>query len=56
MKILHILSDGPSDLAARVAEAQSAEHEVTVLDLTERKVSYGEVVEEIFSHDKVISW
>ncbi|MEJ2314409.1 MAG: hypothetical protein P8Y85_06470 [Nitrospirota bacterium] len=56
MKILHILSDGPTDLAARVIEAQSAEHEVAVLDLTKGEVPYGKVIDEIFSHDRIISW
>ncbi len=56
MKILHILSDGPTDLSSGIIEAQSAEHEITVLDLTKREVPYEEVVDKIFSHDRVISW
>lgn len=56
MKLLHILSDGPEDLAGRIAEAQSGEHEVEVIDLSQGNVSYDDVVDAIFSCDKVVLW
>lgn len=55
MKILHILNDGPSDLSAKIIETQSKEHEVKVVELS-RKKSYESLIDDIFSHDKVISW
>ncbi len=32
------------------------EHQVKVVDLSRRDVSYEALVEEIFAHEKVISW
>ena len=56
MKLLHILTDGPGGLPDRVAEAQSGEHEVEIIDLSQAEVSYDAVIDAIFSCDKVISW
>lgn len=56
MKILYLLADGPERLCSQIVEAQSGEHEVTVLDLARREAPYEKVVEEIFAHDRVISW
>lgn len=56
MKILHILNDGPMELAAEIIEAQAKENEVRVIDLTKEGVSYDAVVDEIFACDRVISW
>lgn len=56
MKLLHILADGPEDLPGRIAEAQSREHEVEVIDLSQEKISYDTVIDAIFSCDKVILW
>jgi hypothetical protein len=55
MKILHILNDGPSDSSAKIIETQSKEHEVKVVELS-KKASYESLIDEIFSHDKVVSW
>ncbi|MBS1111867.1 MAG: hypothetical protein H6Q95_159 [Nitrospirae bacterium] len=55
MKILHILNDGPTDLSAKIIETQSKEHEVKVIELSKKK-SYESLIDEIFSHDKVVSW
>ncbi len=56
MKILHIAVDGPGDLPAGIVEAQSAEHEVEVIDLSQEGISYDAVIDAVFSCDKVISW
>lgn len=56
MKILHMLSDGPTELSGKIIEAQSKDNEVKVIDLSKKEASYEDVVEEIFSSDKVISW
>lgn len=56
MKILHLLTDGPGKLCDQIISAQSREHQVTVIDLSRRDVPYEKVVDEIFAHDRVISW
>jgi transposase len=60
MKILHILNDGPTDLSGRIIDEQSKDHEVKIIELfnkqVNKQVSYKDVIEDIFSHDKVISW
>lgn len=56
MKILHLLSDGPDSLSGQIIDLQSRKHEVTVIDLSKRDVPYERIIDEIFTHDKVISW
>jgi len=56
MKLLHILTDGPAELPERIIEAQSADNEVEVVDLSRDDIRYDAVIDSIFSCDKVISW
>jgi hypothetical protein len=56
MKILHILSDGPSSLADEIISVHSKEHEVKVVDFTKGDVSYDALVDDIFTYDRVLSW
>ncbi|MDP2277641.1 MAG: hypothetical protein Q8K51_05400 [Nitrospirota bacterium] len=56
MKILHILNDGTSKLSDEIISAQSKDNEVKVIDLSKKAASYESIVDDIFSHDKVISW
>ncbi|MBI4689980.1 MAG: hypothetical protein HY754_06900 [Nitrospirae bacterium] len=56
MKILHILSDGPAKLSDQIIGVQSKGNEVKVIDLSKKGISYESVVDDIFSHDRVISW
>jgi len=56
MKILHILNDGPTTLSDQIIAAQSKGNEVKVIDLSKKAASYESIVDDIFSHDKVISW
>jgi hypothetical protein len=56
MKILHIINDGPTDLSGSIIDEQSKNHEVKIIELYKKPVSYEDVIEDIFSHDKVISW
>ncbi len=56
MKILHILNDGPAKLSDQVIGVQAKEHEVKVIDLSKKEVSYENIVDDIFSCDRVISW
>ncbi len=55
-RILHLLSDGPDPLAARVAAAQARDHAVEVVDLAAKEISYDELVARIFNCDRVVSW
>lgn len=56
MKILHILTDGHTELTKKIIEVQSKIHDVKVIDLTKKDLPYEEVVDEIFASDRVISW
>lgn len=56
MKILHILNDGPTSLSDQIIGVELKEHEVRVIDLSKGGVSYDDIVEAIFSNDKVVSW
>jgi hypothetical protein len=58
MKLLHIMTDGPAELPNRIIEAQSADNEIKVIDLSQSTVSYDydAVIDAIFTCDKVISW
>ncbi len=56
MKILHILNDGPEPVSSSIIEIQARDHELTVIDLSKEEKSYEEVVDAIFSHDRVLSW
>jgi hypothetical protein len=56
MKILHILNDGRNSLAERIARIQAEDNEVDTIDLSVNDLSYENIVDAIFSHDRVISW
>ncbi len=56
MKILHILSDGPSALSSGIIEAQLAGHQIKIIDLSKKEVPYDAVIDEIAACDKVVSW
>ncbi len=56
MKILHLLNDGGDQLSGQVIEEHARQHQVLVVDLRGNDISYEHLVDEIFSHDKVISW
>ncbi len=54
--ILHILNDGPTELSDHVIDVHSRECRVDVVDLKKKDVSYEDLVDKIFSCDRVISW
>lgn len=56
MKILHILTEGKSDLASKIIEVQSQDHEIKVIDLSTKETPYDAVIDEIFSSDRVVTW
>jgi hypothetical protein len=56
MRILHILNDGHSKLPDQIIGVQSKEHEVRVVDLSKKEVSYEDIIDAVFSYDRVVSW
>lgn len=56
MKILHILNDGTAELPEKIIAVQKGLHDVKVVDLTRKDLSWDALVDDIFSYDKVISW
>ncbi|MFV1993071.1 MAG: hypothetical protein ACC635_04135 [Acidiferrobacterales bacterium] len=55
-KILHILNDGPTELSDQMIDVNSGECQAEVVNLGEKEISYDELVEKIFSCERVISW
>ena len=56
MKILHIINDDFTNLSRQVIDIQSANHDVKVVELAKRDDSYEEIIDDIFSYDRVVSW
>lgn len=56
MKILYLLKDGPDAMSDGIAEEQSREHLVEIIDLSSKEISYETVIDRIFDCDRVISW
>ncbi len=56
MKILYLLHDGAGAPAGEWIDALAGGHQVEVIDLGERAVSYDALIDKIFASDKVISW
>lgn len=56
MKILHILNDGPTALSDQIISVQSRDNEVKVVDLAKGDAAYERIIDDIFSHDRVVSW
>lgn len=56
LNILHILSDGALPIMDQTIEIQSRIHTLEVVDISEGDINYDELVDKIFSCDKVISW
>jgi len=55
MKILHIVKQDLNATAKKIIETHKKGNDVTVVNLKENK-NYGQIVDLIFSNDKVISW
>lgn len=57
MKILHILKNEPDDTVQRLIDAMSDEEdESSVEPLFKKDIHWERVVDDIFSHDKIICW
>ena len=60
-KILHLLRTEPDETMEKIIEALAEDHGATVVCLyqdgiSDRPVNWGRLVDDIFSHDKVICW
>lgn len=56
MKILHIINDSPSKLSDEIISVQSKDNDVKVIHLANKEASYESIIDDIFAHDRVISW
>jgi N-methylhydantoinase A/oxoprolinase/acetone carboxylase beta subunit len=56
-RILHVLFDGPDDLARRMIKGHEATGaDLKVIDLSEKELDARALVDEIFRAHKVFSW
>lgn len=56
MKILHIINNNKTDLTKKIIEAQSKKHDIKVIELSKKRISYKALVDDIFAYDRVVSW
>jgi hypothetical protein len=56
MKILHILRNTPDETEQKLIELLSKDDEATVKPLFNGDVDWSRLVDDIFSHEKVICW
>jgi hypothetical protein len=56
MKILHIFRSQPTEQVLALVKILSEGDESDRFPLYEGKVDYAKLVDDIFSHDKVVSW
>lgn len=56
MRILHIVKSRPTDLTKKIIELHSKKYEVRIINLKKKDVFYEDVVDCIFSYDKVFTW
>lgn len=56
MKVLHILRSEPDETVEKLSRAVSSENTITVAPLYQGQVNWKALVDEIFTHDKVICW
>ena len=56
MTTLNIVRTQPDDMVEGFIKAFSAEDGDTIVRLYEGNVNWGDLVDAIFSHDKVVSW
>lgn len=56
MKVLYLIQSSLDETAEAIMAVQKKGHDVKVIDLSKEDLSYDAVIEEIFGHDRVISW
>lgn len=55
MNILYLLRNAPDDTVTMLIDEQKTSHSVSVININDNK-NYDEIVDAIFSSDKIISW
>lgn len=55
MKLLYIIKKEPKPGIAKMIEQHKITADVTVIDMRKNK-NYDEIIENLFSNDKVITW
>jgi hypothetical protein len=56
MKILHLLRSEPDETVEKLCGLVSKSVDSSVINLYKKEVDWPALVDEIFSHDKVICW
>lgn len=56
MKILEILKSSPDENVNKIIDVHKQDHDVKVVELYSGEPDYPALVDDIFSHDKVICW
>lgn len=56
MKILEILRSEPDENTSKIIDVHKQDNEVKVVELYSGDPDYAALVDDIFAHDKVISW
>lgn len=57
MKILHILRSEPDETVERLIGNMSDEDdEITVKSLYKKEIDWDRLVDDIFSHEKIVCW
>lgn len=56
MRILHILRSDPDETVEKLIDCLNVTEEATVQPLFQGDVDWSRLVDDIFTHDKVICW
>jgi hypothetical protein len=56
MRILCLLNDARDTGARRWIDALSRDHDVEIVELAKKELSYSQLLDRIFAADRVISW
>ena len=56
MKILHILRTEPDDTIKSIASSATNGDESNTAELYKGEIDWSRLVDDIFSHDKIICW
>ena len=56
MKILHILRSEPDETVQNIVKSTTNGDESKIMELYQENIDWSRLVDDIFSHDKVISW
>lgn len=56
MYILHILKNGPTELSNQIIDKQFGVAHIEVFDLHNEEITYEDLIDKIFSCDRLICW